>query len=543
MQVLLIYNPVSSNGVFKTYLDYVINQFQRKGMQIIPYRMCTVEKLDGMMSNLQPALFKKILIAGGDGTINQVVNAMQKYDIDIPISIFPVGTANDFAQYFNIPKTIEEMTNIALGDNYTYSDIGKVNDKYFVNVASLGFLIDISQKTDRKFKNNLGVMAYYLKGIEELPNLRPVYIEVKSEQLDFEGEVFFVLIMNGKSAGGFKKIAPFASMNDGRLDVFIFEKMPVIEIMPLMLRVVSGEHVDNLYVRYFQTDKLTINCDQPVGTDLDGEKGSEFPLDIKILQKRLRVNTLTNNEDGFPRERNLSFYDVKKAFNNISRGFIDEIKRPLIEFSGERSTVKDVGHLLKTLPRHNPISYVNKEAISEEYFKEAENCLDNGYIYLILSSTGSPAGEIIRKMTRKEYSHASLSFDEELRTITSYNGGENIFLPGLNQEMIEFFNQKPDANIVIYKIAATREQKEIVLNEIHRINEQGSSYNLLGVFRYSHKKNIMFCSQFVYTMLQVAGLAYFDKRPEEVRPMDFVELNHESKLEYCTKLFLNEQLG
>ncbi len=108
--------------------------------------------------------------------------------------------------------------------------------------------------------------------------------------------------------------------------------------------------------------------------------------------------------------------------------------------------------------------------------------------------------------------------------------------------MIEFFNQKPDANIVIYKIAATREQKESVLNEIHKINEQGSSYNLLGVFGYSHKKNIMFCSQFVYTMLKVTGLAYFEKRPEEVKPMDFIELDYERRLEYCSRLFLNEKL-
>jgi len=501
-----------------------------------------MEALDSMMSEVDETAFKKILIAGGDGTINQVVNVMQKYNINLPLSIFPVGTANDFAQYFNIPKGIIEMTAIALGDNYTYTDIGQMNDQYFVNVASLGFLIDISQKTERKFKNNLGVLAYYLKGIEELPNLKPVYVEVESEEVSFEGDIYFILIMNGKSAGGFKKIAPFASMSDGMLDVFIFKKIPVIEIMPLMLKVVNGEHVDNVHVRYFQTNKLTIKCDQEVGTDLDGEKGSEFPLDIKVLPKRLRINTFTNNEDGFPRERNLSFYEVKQAFSNISKGLIDEIKRPLVEFAGERSTVKDVGHLIKTLPRHNPINYVNKEALSEKYFKEADECLDNGYIYVILSSTGSPAGEIIRKMTRKEYSHASLSFDEELKTIISYNGGENIFLPGLNQEMVEFFNQKPDANIVIYKIKATREQKEIVLNEIIRINEQGSSYNLFGFFKYSHKQNIMFCSQFVYSMLQIAELAYFDKKPQDVKPMDFVELDHERKLEYCTKLFLNEKL-
>ncbi len=97
MQVLLIYNPVSSNGIFKTYLDYVIDQFQQRKIQVIPYRMDTFEAMDERLSTIDTNQYKKILIAGGDGTINQVVNVMQKYRIDLPISIFPVGTANDFA--------------------------------------------------------------------------------------------------------------------------------------------------------------------------------------------------------------------------------------------------------------------------------------------------------------------------------------------------------------------------------------------------------------------------------------------------------------
>ncbi len=127
-----------------------------------------------------------------------------------------------------------------------------------------------------------------------------------------------------------------------------------------MLKVVNGEHVDSPHVLFFQTNTLTINCDHYVGTDLDGEKGSDFPLNLKVISNRLKINTLVNNEDGFPEERNLSFYDVKKAFGNISRGLMDEIKRPLVDLKSERNTVKDIGHLVRTLPRHNPISYVNK---------------------------------------------------------------------------------------------------------------------------------------------------------------------------------------
>ncbi|WP_432403987.1 YegS/Rv2252/BmrU family lipid kinase [Wukongibacter sp. M2B1] len=543
MKVLLIYNPVSGSGIFKNYLDYIIEKFQEKDFQIIPYRISSKDTLDNILLNLDENEYKKILIAGGDGTINRIVNKLVKYDINLPIGIFPVGTANDYAQYFNLPRTIEEMTDIVLRDNYTYCDIGIANDKYFINVASLGFLIDISQKTDTKFKNNLGVLAYYLKGIEELPNLKAINVKVTAKEIDFNDEIYFMLIMNGKSAGGFKKIAPLSSLSDGLLDVFIFKKCPSIELVPLMLKVVNGEHFNSPHVIYFQTDELIVDCDRQVGTDLDGEKGSNFPLNIKVVPQKLKINTRANNEDGFSPERAFSFYDVKNACEQISKGVIKELKRPLSEMSNTRNTAKDLKNLITDLPRHNTFNYVNKRSLNEEYFKEAEKTLDNGYMYIVLSSTGSAAGKLIGKVTKKEYAHASISFDEDLKTIISYNGGENIYSPGLNQEMIEFFNKKPDANIMVYRIQAGRKQKEKILEEIKKINNQGSSYNILGLFLpYSHKSNIMFCSQFVYTMLKLGGLDYFDKKPEEVRPTDFVELDYERRLEYCTKIFVNDML-
>lgn len=543
MKVLLIYNPISGSRIFKNHLDYIIERFQGQGLQIIPYRIGNNDILDNILSNLNESEYRKILIAGGDGTINKIVNRLIKYDINLPIGIFPVGTANDYAQYFNLPKTIEEMTEIVLRDNYTYCDIGLANDKYFINVASLGFLIDISQKTDTKFKNNLGVLAYYLKGIEELPNLKPINVKVTAKDIDFDNEIYFMLIMNGKSAGGFKKIAPLSSLSDGLLDVFIFKKCPSYELVPLMLKVVNGEHFNSPHVIYFQTDELVVDCDNEVGTDLDGEKGSDFPLNIKVVPKKLKINTRENNEDGFSPERAFSFYDVKNAFEQISKGVIKELKRPLSEISNKINTAKDIRNPIIDFLRHNTFNCINRRSVSEEYFKEVEETLDNGYVYIVLSSTGSAVGKLSDKVTKKEYVHASISFDEDLKTIISYNGGENIYCPGLNQEMIEFFDKKPDANIIVYRIKASREQKEKILEGVKKINDQESSYNILGLFLpYSNKSNIIFCSQFVYTMLKLGGLEYFDKKPEEVRPTDFVELDYERKLEYCTKIFVKDML-
>jgi len=541
MNILLIYNPKAGNRTFKNNLDSIIEKFEEKGYLVTIYRIGERCDLAGLFSSVPIKGFQKVIIAGGDGTIHQVINALLSFGIDIPVGIYPVGTANDFAHNFCLPSGIEGITDVLINENYSYCDVGTINGKYFINVASFGCLSEISQKTETKVKNSMGIFSYYLKGIEELQNMWTVRVKVKSEQCTFEGEIYFMLIMNGRSAGGFKKIAPLALINDGFLDVYLFKKCPLIDLMALVGKVIKGEHEQSPYVDYFQTSKLTVECNEEVATDLDGEKGVDFPLEIGIFPQKLKINTRFNNEDGFAFERSISFHDVKTAFGQISNGVLNEIKRPIKELKVERNSAIDLMKLVTDLPKHNALSYINKGTLKEDYFRAAEKTLDNGYLYVVLSSTGSAAGELIRKVTKKEYSHASLSFDENLETIISYNGGENIYSPGLNQEMIEFFYKKEDANIIIYKLKVTQEQKKKVLEEVRKIDRQGSSYNILGLFvPYSHRDNIMFCSQFVYKMLVAAGVNYFEKKPEEVKPTDFVELDYKRSLEYHSQLFLKD---
>lgn len=541
MRILLIYNPNSGNGTFISHFDSIMEAAQNRGFYLMPYRISSGEALEKMLLNVDIDSFNRIWIAGGDGTIHQVINLLLRMGCKAPVGIYPVGTANDFARYFNFPDTIEEMTEILLRDNYTYCDVGIANDYYFLNVASLGFLIDVSQKTDRKAISSLGVLAYYLKGAEELANLKSVKVNIRSKEVSSEEEIYFVLIMNGKSAGGFKKIAPLASLSDGLLDIYIFKKCPIIELVPLIVQIANGEHAESPHVDYFQTAEMLIDCNEPVGTDMDGEKGFDFPLRLSVAQRKLKVITRNNQEEGYSDKGSFSFHDVKKAVEAISNGLLDEAIRPINKILTDRNTVTDIISIATDMSRHNALNYVNRNSLNEKYFEIAEKSLDNGYLYIILSSTGSAAGELIRRVTKKEYAHASIAFDEELKTIVSYNGGENIYAPGLNQELIEFFNKKDDANIIIYKIKADREKKQKILDEIKKINQMGSSYNILGlVIPYSHQENIMFCSQFVYCMLKSAGLNYFEKKPEEVKPTDFVELDYKRHLEYHGQVFIKD---
>ncbi len=297
-KVLLFYNPNSGNGLFKNNLDLIIEKFQKKKMYLIPVRADRKGILQDVMRDINPEEFRKVIVAGGDGTINLMINAMIQNNVDLPIAIFPSGTANDFAYYFDIPHDIEGMVKIALEEHYTYTDIGRVNDKYFINVAAMGFLVDVSQKTDPNIKNTLGVISYYLKGVTEIPNLKPIPMKITSEEYTSEDRIYFMLVMNGRSAGGFKRIAPLAEVNDGLLDVMLFKEMPILELAPLLFNVMTGQHHENRNVEFFQTKRLFIESDQQVGTDIDGEKGAELPLDIEVLPKKFRINTAMNNMEG-----------------------------------------------------------------------------------------------------------------------------------------------------------------------------------------------------------------------------------------------------
>ena len=193
------------------------------------------------------------------------------------------------------------------------------------------------------------------------------------------------------------------------------------------------------------------------------------------------------------------------------------------------------------MPRHDSFKYINDGSLTEEYFTQAESSLYDKNLYIVLSDTGSPASGIISIFTGKPYNHVSISFDRELKTIISYNGGEKLYPPGLNREMLDFFNKKEDASILIYRLGITSQKKQLLIGKIREINEEGSAYNMMGlVTKYSHKPNILFCSQFVYKMLKHAGIEYFEKKDGEVRPTDFVELDYHRKLEYVSEIRLND---
>lgn len=234
----------------------------------------------------------------------------------------------------------------------------------------------------------------------------------------------------------------------------------------------------------------------------------------------------------------ISFGQLKKALDVVKDGAKDfqDARRAL--------TFDRVKEMALDLPRHSVIRYINNGTLTEAYFSAARESLSDTGIYIVVSSTGSTFSEVISIFTKKQYNHASIAFDRDLATIISYNGGENVYPPGLNQEMIEFFNKKPEASLMVYRLETTRAQKERLIELVAKINATGSAYNILGLlFKTSLRPNIMFCSQFVYNLLSAAGLAYFNKPSGLVKPTDLVELDYYRRLTFCYELMVNDYMA
>ena len=286
-KVRFIYNPYSGENIILHELDKVMKLHQEKGYQVVPYRIQKDKDIDEAFDIIDKD-YNYVLVAGGDGTVDSVVNAMMNRGIDLPIGILPVGTANDFGKFIGIPSDVTKACNQILESEPKAVDIGKINDKYFINVASSGLFTDVSQKTDLNLKNTIGKLAYYLKGIEEIPNFRRLKVHLTSKEVDFDGEMYLILVFNGQTAGNFK-LATRADVNDGYLDVIMIKAVPIIEILPLFIKILKGEHLDSDKVIYFKTDDILIESEEDIVVDIDGEKGPDFPLRIRCIKGGIKV--------------------------------------------------------------------------------------------------------------------------------------------------------------------------------------------------------------------------------------------------------------
>ena len=288
-KLVLFYNPVSGHAAFKNKLDGMIEAFQRRGILLLLYRTKREgnEDFADFVREVEP---EGILAAGGDGTVHECVNLMLHHQIDLPLGIIGSGTSNDFATYLRINEDMEAYFDKIAAGKTQRMDLGRVGDTYFINVASAGMMTSIAHEVDARLKNALGKMAYYIKGLGELPKFRAVPLTIEADGKPYAIEAFLFVVINSAVVGSMKNVARDVSVTDGQLDLLAIRKCSIPKLMTVTADLVAGKPIsDKECVLHLQAAHFQIRSAEPLESDLDGEAGPMLPLSIDTVPRAIAV--------------------------------------------------------------------------------------------------------------------------------------------------------------------------------------------------------------------------------------------------------------
>jgi diacylglycerol kinase (ATP) len=285
----LIYNPSSGREEMKKKLPDILQRLEQGGLETSTH--ATIGEGDATVAAAEAVNrgFDVIIAAGGDGTLNEVINGMAEKKRRPLLGIMPLGTTNDFARALSIPKKWEAACDIIIRQYSRPIDVGKVNQRYFINIAGGGSMTELTYEVPSKMKTMIGQLAYYMKGLEKLPRLKPIELYIKSPEMDLHEDVMLFLIANSNSVGGFEKLAPDASLNDGLFDVFILKKCNLGEFIRVVTAALRGEHINDPNVIYYQTNSIQVTSPDYVQVNLDGEFGGTLPCLFSVLPSHINI--------------------------------------------------------------------------------------------------------------------------------------------------------------------------------------------------------------------------------------------------------------
>ena len=229
-----------------------------------------------------------VIAAGGDGTINDVVNGMFAAETAMPrLGIVPLGTANDFARGLNIPDAVAEAIEVAVGGEVAEIDVASVNDRCFVNVSTGGFGPDITDAASAKAKRRYGKLAYLFTAVRKLADLEPAHALFETNgRVLYDGPFFFYAVGNARHTGGGTPVTPCADYSDERLDVVIVTGRKRRDFLTLLPDLRAGKHTDDPDVLYTKTSALRVQARDEFAVNADGEpiRAREYRYGLKNKQ-------------------------------------------------------------------------------------------------------------------------------------------------------------------------------------------------------------------------------------------------------------------
>ncbi len=287
-KIMLIYNPLAGDGSFPQRLNEFVEFFQQD-FTVSLLNFINID-VDNRLGNLNINDYSYILVAGGDGTVNSVATAMVENNISTPLGILPTGTSNDLAAYLGLPTDFYQYLQIVRRGKIKWADLGQINSSYFINVCAGGFLTNVPHQTDTFLKNRLGKIAYYLKGLQEFPSFKALPLNITVDNETINTELFMFLILNSNRAGGFEELITDSAIDDNLFEFIAIKYGSFYEMFNSLIDVFINKNLtkDNVLFHrgsYFKLEPQTNKFQD--STDIDGEKGPEYPVEIEVIANAL----------------------------------------------------------------------------------------------------------------------------------------------------------------------------------------------------------------------------------------------------------------
>ena len=232
--------------------------------------------------------FEKIVAAGGDGTINEVVNGLA--GSNAALGLLPIGTMNVFATELGLPAhDLALCWQIIQGEHTRLVDLPSANGKFFVQLAGVGLDAQVVKETSLTLKRSFGPLSYLISAAQIAAREPPrLFLESENSPID-EGS--FVLVGNGRLYGGPFPFFKQAIIDDGLFDVVVFKQLGYLEIIKYLQDVVFSSEIRVPEIEYFQTRRLRVTSDREVPVELDGELVGNCPVEFQVRERTLRVLT------------------------------------------------------------------------------------------------------------------------------------------------------------------------------------------------------------------------------------------------------------
>ncbi|WP_306529933.1 diacylglycerol kinase family protein [Megasphaera sp.] len=235
--------------------------------------------------------FDAVFSMGGDGTLNETINGLAQANKPIDFGFIPLGTINDLARTLNIPLHPEVAIDMLPRCKTVKVDIAKANDRYFINTIATGIMPEAVGHVSIEQKTRLGPLAYFLTGIKAMQAHETSLFKITTPEGSSIYRSPLIVAMLTNSVGSFRNLAPQARVDDGKIWLGIFKDFNYLDLLKVIPEFLSGQPLTSelMTLKALEEVRIELVGDHPLSTNMDGDSGPAFPLDIKVLPSFLSV--------------------------------------------------------------------------------------------------------------------------------------------------------------------------------------------------------------------------------------------------------------